>query len=60
MNKYRVKMVDDFQGRIFSFAIYVYSAGLFGAEDLAKDEFPTADVVKIDLVAQNTGMEYIS
>lgn len=50
MNDYRVLMCDDVNGQVFSFAINVHCAGLFGAEDLARDEFPSADVIKIEQI----------
>lgn len=50
MNNYRVLMCDDVNGQVFSFAINVYCVGLFGAERVARDEFPSADIIKIDQI----------
>lgn len=50
MNDYRVLMCDDMNGEVFSFALTVHCAGPFGAEDLARDEFPSADVIKVEQI----------
>lgn len=52
MNDYKVLMVDDYEGKVFTFSIDVEARGLFTAEYLARSEFPKADVIKITLVKQ--------
>jgi hypothetical protein len=49
MNKYRVKFVDDVQGKVFTFAVYYEAKGLFHTERQANEEFPTADILNIEL-----------
>lgn len=48
MNKYRVEFVDDVQGKIFTFAVHYEAKGLFHTERQAREEFPSADILKIE------------
>lgn len=50
MNDYRVLMCDDVNGEVFSFAINIYCKEAFDAVDLARAEFPSADVIKVEQI----------
>lgn len=49
MNTFRVLLVDDFKGSVFTFAVRYQAKGLFDTERQAREEFPSADIIKIEM-----------
>ena len=49
MNTFKVLFVDDFKGSVFTFSAKYQAKGLFDTEHQAREEFPEADIIKIEM-----------
>lgn len=49
MNTFKVLFVDDFKGAVFTFSVKYRAKGLFDTERQAREEFPDADIIKIEM-----------
>lgn len=47
LNNYRVLLVDEVNGKVFTFAVHVEAVGLFATERTVMEEFPEADIIQI-------------